>query len=66
MLVDGLEELAIELREAGADVVTMVQDVTVEATSKEFVELAMNEFGRLDVAVNNAGIGHGPAKTRRR
>ena len=59
---DGLEELAVELREAGADIVTMVQDVTEEATSKEFVELAMNEFGRLDVAINNAGIGHVPAK----
>jgi NAD(P)-dependent dehydrogenase (short-subunit alcohol dehydrogenase family) len=59
---DGLEELAKELREQGANVVTMVQDVAVEETSKEFVDLAMSEFGRLDVAINNAGIGHDIAK----
>ncbi len=60
---EGLEALATELREIGGDVVTMVQDVTVEETSKQLVDLAIDTFGRLDVAINNAGIGHRQVKT---
>lgn len=59
---EGLETLAKELRDKGANVVTMVQDVAIEETSKQLVDLAIDTFGRLDVAINNAGIGHKPAK----
>ena len=59
---EGLAELTAELEAEGANFVTMVQDVSIEATSKEFVDITMEKFGRLDIAINNAGIGHHPAK----
>ncbi len=59
---DGLAEFTRELEDQGIKVVSLVQDVTVEASSKEFVDLAMSTYGRLDVAINNAGIGHVPGR----
>ncbi len=44
------------------DVVTLVGDVSDPAYSKELVKLAINTFGSLDIAINNAGIVHAPAK----
>ncbi len=59
---DGLNELVAELRDAGADPATMLQDVAEETSSIALVDLAMEKFGRLDIAINNAGIGHQQAK----
>ncbi len=53
-----LEALAAEL---GADCVTMVGDVSDPQYAKALVELALDRFGGLDIAVNNAGIVHEPA-----
>ncbi|MBL1438124.1 MAG: SDR family oxidoreductase [Rhodobacteraceae bacterium] len=53
-----LEALAAEL---GADCVTMVGDVSDPRYAKALVELAVDRFGGLDIAVNNAGIVHDPA-----
>ncbi len=44
------------------DVVKLVGDVSDPAYSKELVELAVDTFGSLDIAINNAGIVHTPAK----
>jgi len=44
------------------DVVTLVGDVSDPAYSKELVNLAIDTFGTLDIAINNAGIVHTPAK----
>lgn len=44
------------------DVVTRVGDVSDPAYSKELVKLALDTFGSLDIAINNAGIVHTPAK----
>jgi NAD(P)-dependent dehydrogenase (short-subunit alcohol dehydrogenase family) len=44
------------------DVVTLVGDVSDPAYSKELVKLAVDTFGSLDIAINNAGIVHTPAK----
>jgi NAD(P)-dependent dehydrogenase (short-subunit alcohol dehydrogenase family) len=44
------------------DVVTLVGDVSDPAYSKELVKLAIDTFGSLDIAINNAGIVHTPAK----
>lgn len=45
---------------AGLDVesLTLAGDIADEALSEELVRLAMKRFGRLDVALNNAGIVH--------
>lgn len=42
---------------------TVVADVAVEANSKKLVDLAISEFGSLNIAVNNAGIAHELAAT---
>ena len=57
-----LNILAEELRAKGADPAIMPQNVAEEAASRQLVELATDRFARLDVAINNAGIGHQPVK----
>lgn len=44
------------------DVVSLVGDVRDPDFSKELVKLALDRFGALDIAINNAGIVHTPAK----
>lgn len=51
-----LSELAEELTAAPGRVVPYAGDIGVEATSDAMVDLAVREFGRLDVLVNDAGI----------
>jgi NAD(P)-dependent dehydrogenase (short-subunit alcohol dehydrogenase family) len=52
-----LERLKSELSGKG-EIVTAQIDVTSVDGPKKAVELAMSKFGRLDVLVNNAGIGY--------
>lgn len=40
----------------GGDCATLAGDIADEALSEKLVKLALDRFGRLDVAVNNAGI----------
>ena len=53
---DGLERLAEELRAAGADCVTVVGDVSVDADAQRMIAAAVEAYGRLDVLVANAGV----------
>ena len=53
-----LSQLADGLRGEGAAVKPRVGDVRDEATHAELVEVALEAYGRLDVAVNNAGLAH--------
>jgi NADP-dependent 3-hydroxy acid dehydrogenase YdfG len=55
---DRLEQIAEELRAAGASVVTRATDVTVRDDLDRLVAAAIDEFGRLDVLVSNAGVAH--------
>ncbi|RAV09778.1 short-chain dehydrogenase [Mycolicibacterium sp. GF69] len=48
--------LADELREAGAEVETVIGDVSVEEDAHRMIAAAAERFGRLDVLVANAGI----------
>lgn len=53
--VEPLEALADEL---GGKIRTIAGDISDPELSERLVEAAMADFGRLDVAVNNAGIVH--------
>jgi NAD(P)-dependent dehydrogenase (short-subunit alcohol dehydrogenase family) len=48
--------LADHLRQAGAEVETVVGDVSVEADARRMIAAAADRFGRVDVLVANAGI----------
>lgn len=52
---DRLEALATDL---GGRTVALNGDVADPAMAEQLVDLALSEFGRLDIAVNNAGIVH--------
>jgi NAD(P)-dependent dehydrogenase (short-subunit alcohol dehydrogenase family) len=54
--VERIEELAAELTSAGRRSIAVAGDVTADGDMERAVELARKEFGRLDVAVANAGI----------
>lgn len=51
-----LDTLVAEIREADGQAAALAGDVKDEAYAKALVELAISEFGGLDVAFNNAGI----------
>lgn len=65
MLVDlnpaGLEETAAQVKDAGAEVETFEADVSVTEQVEEFFAKTVERFGRVDICVNNAGIGNPPA-----
>jgi NADP-dependent 3-hydroxy acid dehydrogenase YdfG len=54
--LDRLEALATRVREMGGDVVYASTDVSHREDLSNLVALACNQYGRLDVLVNNAGI----------
>jgi len=53
-----LTELCDKIKSSGGRAVYFAGDAAQEPTAKACVELAMNEFGRLDILINNAGIGN--------
>jgi NAD(P)-dependent dehydrogenase (short-subunit alcohol dehydrogenase family) len=56
-----LSSLADELRRRGAQALAVPTDVTDEQAVKELIERVVAEYGRLDIACNNAaGGGHPP------
>jgi NAD(P)-dependent dehydrogenase (short-subunit alcohol dehydrogenase family) len=53
-----LENARMELAGNGADVMIVKCDVTEEAQVNSMIERVQNEFGNIDVLINNAGIIH--------
>lgn len=53
---DKLNELAEEIKNDGGQVKMLAGDVVSESYNKALVELAISEYGGLDIAFNNAGI----------
>ena len=62
--VDRLEETAELVREAGRRVVTVATDVADPEQCQALVDAAMAELGRVEVLVNNAGVGTAVPATR--
>jgi NAD(P)-dependent dehydrogenase (short-subunit alcohol dehydrogenase family) len=56
------EQVVREIEQAGGRAAFARADVSVAAEVEEMVHAALDRFGRLDCAINNAGIG-GPAAT---
>ena len=56
-------KIAEEISSAGANAFSVRQDVSDAESVRHSVERAMERFGRLDLAVNNAGISGGIAPT---
>lgn len=61
---DRLKLVAEDLRADGANVITHVTDVSDPEACAAAVEAALTEFGRVDVLVNNAGLGGAVPATR--
>ena len=56
-----LESVARQLREKGFEVESLAANMADEDAIREVVRLHRERFGRLDVLVNNAGVGIGAA-----
>jgi NAD(P)-dependent dehydrogenase (short-subunit alcohol dehydrogenase family) len=52
-----LDAVAAECIGRGAQVLVVRTDVTIEADCRALIERTMHRFGRIDVLVNNAGLG---------
>ena len=53
-----LEELVQAVQQAGGKAVSVVGDAAVEETAQRCVAAAMQTFGRLDILINNVGVGN--------
>ncbi|HEX2591230.1 MAG TPA: SDR family NAD(P)-dependent oxidoreductase, partial [Rhizomicrobium sp.] len=48
------------VRELGRDAIAVVTDVTKDADIANLADAALKQFGRIDIVVNNAGMGQTP------
>ena len=53
-----LEQVAVELRENGADVLAVPTDVTNVDAVKRLIQRTLDVYQHVDILINNAGIGH--------
>ena len=53
---EGLELTAADVREAGADPVLFIGDLTTEPANEALVQAALDRYGRVDVLYNAAGL----------
>jgi len=50
------QKVVDEIRAQGGDAAFVVGDVNDEVSIRQIIEFAVNKYGRLDLAINNAGI----------
>lgn len=55
---ENLAETVSSLQPNNAKVISQICDVAKESDCKAMVDKALDEFGKIDIAVNNAGIAH--------
>lgn len=53
-----LSQLEAQVRAIGSKIVSVVGDAREENTAVEAVQAAVKNFGRLDILINNAGVGN--------
>lgn len=53
-----LQELVAKIKELGSEAVFVVGDAREEETAQKSVQMALDSFGRLDILLNNAGVGN--------
>ncbi len=53
-----LDELATAVQQAGGKAVSIVGDATDEAVAQLCVDTAVQTFGKLDILINNVGVGN--------
>ena len=53
-----MDQVAAEIRDAGGEATTFSADMLVEAEVQALVAHAVATYGRLDILINNAGIGY--------
>jgi short-subunit dehydrogenase len=54
---DKLEQVAGQCRDRGGKAIAVATDVTDPSQCKTLIECSMEEYGRIDTLINNAGIG---------
>ena len=62
--VEKLEETKQLVEQAGRKAIAVATDVSKPEDCQALVDAAMEEFGRVDVLVNNAGVGTAVPATR--
>ena len=55
--LDKLQEVVRQCKEFGVKVASYAGDIRAEQTAIRTVQLAMENFGQIDILINNAGIG---------
>jgi len=55
--VKNLEEVAAECKKLGGKTITTAGDITSDDVRKKLVENTLSAFGKIDVLINNAGLG---------
>ncbi len=60
MDLEGAEKTAADVRAAGRKALALKMDITVTDDVKKGVDAAMREFGKIDILINNAGVGTQP------
>jgi NAD(P)-dependent dehydrogenase (short-subunit alcohol dehydrogenase family) len=53
-----MEEIAAEIRDAGGETVAIACDVRDEDSVRALIDGTVEAFGRVDILINNAGIGY--------